>query len=71
MTVIEYTEEQSNTILTLVANLHWDLVREMLNTWTNPDKNPDKFDPEKINRSQKVVDDLQEIESIVKGVPIT
>jgi len=69
--IIEYSDQQTNTILTLVVNLHWDLVREMLNFWTNMDKNTETFDLEKIKRSQKLTDDLQELESIITGVPIS
>lgn len=68
--IIEYTENQTNTILTLIANLSWDLVREMLNFWTDMDQNTTKWEEEKIKRANKLTDDLQELESIVKGVPI-
>lgn len=68
--IIEYSENQTTTILTLFANLHWDLVREMLNFWTDVDQNTSKWEDEKIKRANKLTDDLQELESIVKGVPI-
>jgi len=71
MRIIEYSDSQTNTILTLIVNLHWDLVREMLNFWTDMDQDTTKWEVEKIKRANKLTDDLQELESIVKGVPIT
>lgn len=69
--IIEYSDSQTNTILTLVVNLHWDLIREMLNFWTDMDQDTTKWEIKKIKRANKLTDDLQELESIVKGVPIT
>jgi len=69
--IIEYSDEQVNTILTMVVNLNWSLIREMINHWTNMDSNNSKWESDKIKEAQKLVDSFQEIESTVKGVPIT
>ena len=67
---VELSENQTNTILYTIVNLHWDLVREMLDFWTDENKNPENWDEKKIKRADKLVDDLQELESIIRGVPI-
>jgi len=68
---VEYSNEQVGTMMEIIVNLHWDLLREILNNWTNMDTNPSEWNVEKINRAQKLTDDLQELESIIKGVPIS
>lgn len=68
---IEISENQTNTILTIVVNLHWDLVREMLNYWTDENINAKVWNEKKIKRASKLTDDLQELESIIRGVPIS
>ncbi len=69
--ILEYSDEQVNTMLTMIVNLNWSLIREMLNLWTDMEKNKDEWDTERINDAQKVIDTFQELESIVKGVPMT
>lgn len=68
--IIEYSEEQTNTMLTLIVNLDWSLVREMINHWTSMDSNDSEWAKDKIKQAQKLTDNFQELESIVKGVPI-
>lgn len=70
MVEITYTSKQVGTILDLCVNLHWDLVREMLNVWTNLEYNEEVFDDDKIKRAKQLTDDFQELESTIKGVPI-
>jgi len=66
----EYTDSQCNGMLELIVNLHWDLIREAVDVWSDVGKNNNKFSEEKIKRGLKLVDDLQDLESMVKGVPI-
>jgi len=66
----EYSDAQCMTMLELIVNLHWDLIREAVDVWSDLGKNNNEFSDEKTKRGLKLVDDLQELESIVKGVPI-
>ena len=66
----EYSDAQCNTMLELIVNIHWDLIREAVDVWSDLCKNKSEFSDEKTKRALKLVDDLQDLESIVKGVPI-
>jgi len=66
----EYTDSQCNGMLELIVNLHWDLIREAVDVWSDLSKNNKEFSDEKTKRALKLVDDLQDLESMVKGVPI-
>lgn len=66
----EYTDPQCMTMLELIVNLSWDLIREAVDVWSDLSKNNKEFSDEKSKRALKLVDDLQDLESMVKGVPI-
>lgn len=65
--ILELSENQTNTILYIFVNLHWDLLREILNDWSDMDKTKET---KTIKKGLKLLDDFQELESIIRGVPI-
>jgi len=69
MNEIVLKENQISYIITILNNLDWEYFRGMLNFCSN--SQPIEWDnPDESKIMLKIIDDFQEIESTITGVPI-
>ena len=68
--LVSFTTRQVSTIMDILVNLHWCFLRDALADWDDNDYRKREITPDIIHMIEKFCLDLQELESIIKGVQI-
>ncbi len=68
--LVGYSTRQIGTVMGILVNLQWGFLRDALADWADNDYRNREITPEILNMVEKFASDLQELESIIKGVPI-
>ena len=63
-----FTTRQIGTVMEILVNLQWGFLRDALADWADNDYRNREITPEILNLIEKFGRDLQELESVIKGI---